>query len=122
MKHYVWRAIAGAALLFVLGGLTGGSAVRYFAARRARIAAQSGAPAVRQAVMLWALDANLGLDREQRRALEPIVRAQGDAYRRALESCAPELRGLRLRLEEEAAPFLRPDQRETLHRLFAHYE
>jgi hypothetical protein len=113
-----WQKFLAPLLVFVLGAICGGGLVASAMIHRTRVVAENG-PGEFTRVARRYLVRELGLDAQQRAALDPVFRdieAQLAALR--LENI-PRIRRLVFNAESRIRPQLRPDQERKLDRLLA---
>lgn len=105
------RLIAALVLVgvFLLGALTGAGVTRALTIRAVhKMMHGSEAPEAR--VMVWVLDRKLGLSKEQRAAVETVVRRHHPEIVAARRKIAPEVLAIRKTQRDEIRALLTPEQ------------
>jgi hypothetical protein len=116
MKNY--KAIAGVALVFVLGGICGGMAT-HMVYRSRMEAFMSGGAAAREEQLLKRLTRQLDLDSRQLEQIKPVVQETFAGIRTIRQQSRPQVEVLLEDSQRRISTFLNPEQRVKFEKIIA---
>lgn len=112
-----YKAIGVIAVIFVLGGVTGGAVTRWMIARKLSELLESDPATVRQRAILFALDRKLDLSDGQRSRIGRILLSTWPEFAAVTRTCEVELRPVRKRTAARIREVLGREQQQRFDRL-----